>query len=183
MPEQCPWRRDAAHLFRQSASPPGQSHSRRDCGRPSGSARWRPTDAAQSRPSRHAACSQRATRQLDGAVHDRHLEDAVAARREERRGIDDRRSAAAVPCPQRRQECGVARRPRSTLLPPRGPTSTPTRPFAAAAQLPWEAAIAEQVAETVSMSTAMMGTSLNRARMTCLRGFSRCSGRPLDSGG
>jgi hypothetical protein len=103
--------------------------------------------------------------------------------RVERRGVDDRRSAAAVPCPQRRQECGVARRPRSTLLPPRGPTSTPTRPFAAAAQLPWEAAIAEQVAETASMSTAMMGTNLNGARMTCLRGFSRCSGRPLDSGG
>jgi hypothetical protein len=35
----------------------------RHCGRPSESARWRPADAAHSRPSRHAGCWRRGTRQ------------------------------------------------------------------------------------------------------------------------
>lgn len=47
------------------------------CGRPSGSARWRPTDAARSRPVRHGAFRQRATRQPADAVLERHMRDAL----------------------------------------------------------------------------------------------------------
>ena len=43
------------------------------CGRPSESARWRPADAAHSRPSRHAGCWRRGHDSRAGAALDRHL--------------------------------------------------------------------------------------------------------------
>jgi hypothetical protein len=71
------WRREPGHstpAMPPGATPDPRSIERRHpiqpaderCGRPSGSAGWRPTDAAHSRLSRHAACWQRATRRLCG---------------------------------------------------------------------------------------------------------------------